>query len=209
MLMLERVLQPVGVCFRWRAAMVLDLADLAERPSVPAGYAIVPWERERLPEVTAVDWRAYRRTIDSVLYWRYFQSPAGCRRMWDEALRGRFGRFDAERTRLLVREGQVCGDVLCSLRTPVEGFIGNLAVLPEHRGGTGRALLLTALWAYQHAGFDRVSLAVTLANRRAYNLYTALGFRRRYLFPVASRPGAAAGGRDLWSAVSDQRRACP
>jgi ribosomal protein S18 acetylase RimI-like enzyme len=207
--MLERVLEPLGVCFRWRAAMVLQLADLAERPSLPAGYAIIPWERARLEEVTAVDWRAYRRTIDSVLYWRYFQSPAGCRRMWDEALRGRFGRFDADRTRLLVREGQVCGDVLCSLRTPDEGFIGNLAVLPEHRGGTGRALLLTALRAYQDAGFDRVSLAVTLANRRAYNLYTALGFRRRYLFPVASRPGAAAAGSEPWPAVGDQRRACP
>jgi ribosomal protein S18 acetylase RimI-like enzyme len=176
---------------------------------VPAGFAIVPWDGERLDQVMAVDWQAYRRTIDSVLYWRYFQSPAGCRRMWEEALRGRFGAFDGERTRLLVRDGQVCGDVLCSLRTRDEGFIGNLAVLPEHRGGTGRALLLSALWAYREAGFAHVSLAVTLANRRAYNLYEALGFRRRYLFPVASRPGLAAGGSEAWSTVSDQRKAFP
>jgi ribosomal protein S18 acetylase RimI-like enzyme len=68
---------------------------------------------------------------------------------------------------------------------------------------------LSALWAYREAGFERVSLAVTLANGRAYNLYTALGFQRRYLFPVASRPGLAAGGSETWSAISDQRKAFP
>jgi ribosomal protein S18 acetylase RimI-like enzyme len=203
------VLEPWGICFRWRAAMVLRLAELTERPRLPAGYTIARWDREHLDPVSAVDWRAYQRTIDAALYWRYFQSAPGCRRLWEEALRGRFGAFDAERTALLLRDGSLCGDVLCSVRTPDEGFIGNLAVLPEHRGGTGRALLLTALWAYRDAGFERVSLAVTLANRRAYRLYAALGFRRRYLFPVASRPGRAAGAREAWSTTRDQRQALP
>lgn len=186
---MERILEPLGVCFRWRAAMGLRLADLREEAALPAGYEIVPWDPARLDEVAEVDWYAYRRTIDATLYWRYFRSPRDCRRMWEEAKRGKFGFFDAERTRLLLHEGKVCGDVLCVVRPSGEGFIGNLAVLPEHRGGTGRALLLSALWEYRRAGFERVSLAVTLANQRAYQLYVATGFRRLYRFPVATRPG--------------------
>lgn len=201
--MLERLLEPFGVCFRWRAAMALRLADLTERASLPAGYAIVPWDPARLDEVAAVDWQAYRHTIDAILYWRYFRSPTDCRRMWEEALKGRFGLFDAERTRLLLRDDRVCGDVLCVVRPSGDGFIGNLAVLPEHRGGTGKALLLTALWAFRDAGFERVSLAVTLANQRAYRLYTAIGFQRLYRFPVATRPGPLVDGHWRTAGRSD------
>src|SRR5436309_819556 len=131
--------------FRWRAAMTIELRDLRQRPRLPDGYHIEAWEPRLLDAVALVDHRAYRETIDGALYWRYFCSPEGCRRMWEEAFRGRFGAFDAERTRVLYHGDQVCGDVLCCNRTAQEGFIGNLAVLPEDRGGTGRALLLSAL----------------------------------------------------------------
>jgi hypothetical protein len=151
--MLERVLEPFGVCFRWRAAMTLRLADLTERAALPAGYTLAPWDPGRLDEVAVVDWQAYQRSIDATLYWRYFRAPRECRRMWEEALRGRFGLFDGERTRLLLHGDRVCGDVLCLIRPSGDGFIGNLAVLPEHRGGTCRALLLSALWAFRDAGF--------------------------------------------------------
>lgn len=191
--MLERALEPLGVCFRWRAAMGLRLADLSQRAVLPAGYRIVDWNPSYLDHVAEVDWRAYRHSIDATLYWRYFRFPRDCRRMWEEALKGKFGFFDAERTRLLLYEGRVCGDILCVVRPSGEGFIANLAVLPEHRGGTGRALLLTSLWGYREAGFERVTLAVTLANRPAYRLYSAVGFRRLYGFPAATRPGPWGG----------------
>jgi ribosomal protein S18 acetylase RimI-like enzyme len=198
---MERFLEPLGVCFRWRAAMGLRLADLTEPAPPPSGYEIVPWDPACLNRVAEVDWHAYRNTIDATLYWRYFRSPRDCRRMWEEAQRGKFGVFDRERTRLLLCEGRICGDILSVVRPTGDGFIANLAVLPEHRGGTGRALLLSALWAFREAGFERVTLAVTLANEQAYRLYTAVGFRRLYRFPVATRPGPwgppwrTAGGR--------------
>jgi ribosomal protein S18 acetylase RimI-like enzyme len=187
--MWEKALEPFGICYRWRAAMVVRLADLADRPVLPDGYTLAPFDPARLDQIAVVDWQAYRGTVDAALYWRYFRSPLGTRRLWDEALRGRFGAFDPERTRLLLHEDRLCGDVLCAVRTRREGFIGNLAVLPEHRGGLGRALLLSALWAHREAGFEHVSLAVTLANERALHLYTTLGFRVRNRFPVATRPG--------------------
>lgn len=186
--MIAGFLSHFGIVFRWRAAMRLSLADLREQPTLPEGYHIVPWDESRLREVAAVDHRAYRGTIDGLLYERYFSSVEGCLRMWQESVGGRFGQFDPARTLLLMRDEVVCGDVMASVTRTDEAFIGNLAVDPGHRGGTGRALLLTCLWMYRQAGFQRVSLAVTFDNRRAFRIYESLGFRVAGRFPVMCRP---------------------
>jgi ribosomal protein S18 acetylase RimI-like enzyme len=185
---MTRVLERFGVVYRWRAGMTLDLRRLTERPRLPAGYEIAAWDPERLAEVADLDYQAYRDTVDARLYWQYFSTPAGCERMWREAMAGKFGRFDPQRTLLLLREGRVCGDLMASMRSVREGFIGNLAVLPECRGGTGTALLLSGLWRYREVGFERVSLAVTLDNERALHIYRRLGFQVTGRFPLITRP---------------------
>jgi len=182
--LLGRLLAPFGVIYRWRAAMALALEGLTEPPRFPEGYSVTPWDPVWLDCLGEIDRRSYAGTIDAALYSRYFCSAAGSRRLWDEALRGRFGRFDAERTLLLLRDGEPRGHLMASIRSPREGFIGDLAVLPEDRGGTGRALLLESLWRYRRAGFQWVTLAVTLENHRAVHLYESLGFKIRYKFPV-------------------------
>ncbi|MCC2669160.1 MAG: putative n-terminal acetyltransferase [Armatimonadetes bacterium] len=184
----NRLLERCGVIARWRAGMTLDLSRLTEPPVLPEGYEIVEWDPARLPEIAWVDHLAYRDTLDARLYWQYFSTPAGCELMWREALEGKFGRFDAQRTLILIRDGRVCGDIMASIRNPSEGFVGNLAVSPEHRGGTGRALLLSCLWRFRDAGFERVSLAVTLDNQPAYRLYSRLGFVMNNRFPLVARP---------------------
>lgn len=189
-------LAPFGVLYRWRAAMALPLERLSELPRFPAGYSVIPWDpvwRDRLCEI---DRLSYAGSIDAALYSVYFRTAAGSRRLWDEALRGRFGRFDPERTLLLIRGGEPRGHLMASMRSSREGFIGDLAVLPEDRGGTGRALLLECLWRYRRAGFQCVTLAVTLENQRALRLYESVGFTTRYKFPVmAWRPSLAAHWR--------------
>jgi ribosomal protein S18 acetylase RimI-like enzyme len=187
---MNQVLERFGVLCRWRAGMTLDLRRLSERPALPAGYEIVEWDAARLGEVAHVDWLSYRNSLDAKLYWQYFSTPAGCELMWREAIAGKFGRFDPQRTLLLMKDGRVCGDVMASARTPREGFIGNLAVEPRHRGGTGVALLMECLWRYKDAGFERVSLAVTLDNVRAYRLYSKLGFVISGRFPLIARPSS-------------------
>src|SRR5437667_9983613 len=89
-----------------------------------------------------------------------------------------------------MRDGEPRGHLMACMRTTREGFVGNLAVLPEDRGGTGRALLLECLWRYRSAGFHSVSLAVTIDNKRALHLYQSVGFTVRCRFPVLaySRP---------------------
>jgi len=195
--LMNQVLERFGILCRWRAGMSLDLRLLQERPHLPPGYELVSWDAHRLWEVACMDHRAYAGTLDARLYWQYFSTPEGCERMWREAIAGKFGRFDPERTLLLLHQGRICGDIMASIRTPREGFIGNLAVEPQHRGGTGTALLLECLWRYREAGFDRVSLAVTLENERAYHLYSRLGFVVSGQFPLVTRPGEQArNGRD-------------
>jgi ribosomal protein S18 acetylase RimI-like enzyme len=183
-----------GYICRWRAGMMLDLRQLQERPRLPDSYSILPWDPSRLREVAESDYLAYRDTLDADLYSQYLASIPGCERMWREALHGKFGRFDALRSALLVKDGRVCGDVMAAVRSPREAFIGNLAVAPGHRGGTGSALLLHCLWQYKEAGFQRVGLAVTLENHRAYQLYQRLGFVKNGEFPLVARP---AGGTQL------------
>jgi ribosomal protein S18 acetylase RimI-like enzyme len=181
-----RLLEPFGVICRWRAAMAVALEGLSERPRFPDGYTVVNWDPIWLDRVGEIDQRSYAGTVDAALYGRYFRSAAGSRQLWHEALRGRFGRFDTERSLLLMRDGEPRGHLMASMRTSREGFVGNLAVLPEDRGGTGRALLLECLWRYRNAGFQSVSLAVTLDNKRALHLYQSLGFTVRYRFPVVA-----------------------
>jgi ribosomal protein S18 acetylase RimI-like enzyme len=182
--LLARLLAPFGVVYRWRAAMTLPLDTLSEPPRFPAGYTPVSWNPVWLERLGEIDRRSYAGTIDAALYGRYFCSAEGARRLWQEALDGRFGRFDTERTLLLMRDGEPRGHLMASMRSSREGFIGDLAVLPEDRGGTGRALLLECLWRYRQAGFQCVTLAVTLDNHRALRLYESLGFTMRYKFPV-------------------------
>jgi ribosomal protein S18 acetylase RimI-like enzyme len=179
-----RLLEPFGVICRWRAAMGLSLETLAEQPRFPVGYSVATWDPIWLDRAGEIDQRSYAGTVDAALYGQYFRSAAGSRQLWHEALRGRFGRFDTERSLLLMRDGEPRGHLMACIRTAREGFIGNLAVLPEDRGGTGRGLLLECLWRYRNAGFQSVSLAVTLENKRALSLYESLGFKIRYKFPV-------------------------
>ena len=114
----NQLLERFGVLYRWRAGMMLDLRRLPERQPLPEGYEILRWDPSRLGEVAELDYQAYRGTLDARLYWQYFSSAAGCEVMWREAIAGKFGRFDTDRTLLLARAGKLCGDVMASIRSP-------------------------------------------------------------------------------------------
>jgi len=183
--LLTRILDGWGFVYRIRATMALDLRQPLPAPRLPPAYHVIPWDESRLAEVARVDHAAYAGTIDARLYGAYFRSPRGCERMWREAIEGRFGRFEPEFTLLLMQGEQVCGDIMIARRGSTEAFIANLAVAPRHRGGTGKALLLSALEKLQQAGVRRISLAVTPDNERAFGLYQRLGFRVTSYFPMA------------------------
>src|SRR4051812_49191552 len=86
--LLADTLERCGVLCRWRAGMVLDLRLLRDHPRLPPGYEIAAWDQARLKEVAEADYLAYRGSLDALLYWDYFSSPAGCERMWRGAPAG-------------------------------------------------------------------------------------------------------------------------
>lgn len=70
-----------------------------------------------------------------------------------------------------------------------EGWIKNVAVLPDYRGtGLGRALLLTALTRYEEKRRKWAGLGVDLSNPTgAYRLYTSIGMSPVYEADVYER----------------------
>src|SRR5205807_1830591 len=110
--LLTRLLAPWGAICRWRAAMGLSLNSLTEEAKLPEGYEFLSWDPVWLHHLSEIDWRSYAGTIDSALYGRYFHTPEGSRRLWQEAISGRFGCFDPERTLLLMHDSEPHGHVM-------------------------------------------------------------------------------------------------
>jgi ribosomal protein S18 acetylase RimI-like enzyme len=164
---------PLNFC--WRVGMELGLGQSSELPRLPSEYRLGPWERARLDELAEVEYRSYLGSEDARCFPDALSTVDRCWNSLSEALKPK--RFDPERSLFLLRGEQLCGHLLAWCLDHRVGFIHDVAILPEHRGGTGRAMLLECLNRYQRAGFRRVGLSVTTANSRALHLYERLGFR--------------------------------
>ena len=73
--------------------------------------------------------------------------------------------------------GTVCGyaGLICAAD---EGFVTNIAVLPQHRRqGAGRALVKALADYAKSSSFSFITLEVRLSNTAAISLYTSLGFQ--------------------------------
>lgn len=74
-------------------------------------------------------------------------------------------------------EGVVCGyaGLICAAD---EGFVTNIAVLPQYRRqGVGRALVKALADYARESHFAFITLEVRLSNMAAISLYTSLGFQ--------------------------------
>jgi mycothiol synthase len=173
-----QTLRDAGFSFvRRHARMRIKLDD----PQPPAGAPIRPLRNEdeeemrRFHEVMVVGFEHTPGHVPGYEAWR-----ASLRdETWDEWFVATAG------------DGSIVG-VLQSSNQSVgndEGWIKNLAVLPEHRGsGLARALLLTALTKYTEKGRTWAGLGVDLSNPTgAYRLYTAIGMAPVYEADVYER----------------------
>ena len=76
-------------------------------------------------------------------------------------------------------ERKVIGTIACYLKSPEEGYIRGMAVLPEWQGkGVAQRLLETAEAEVQRRGCSRVSLDTTDPLQRAIRFYEKQGYRR-------------------------------
>lgn len=176
---LEGVLARQGYHSFLRARMRLDLAALQAQPLPPAGYALSPWQDQRLEEAATLTEESHRGTDDAALY-PEFSGPTGAQSMLERIVAGEFGPFDAALAPMALAGDALAAFCLSVWHTafPDQGFILDLAVAPAHRRrGLGRALVVATAQAFRQAGATALGLAVTLSNEPALRLYQGLGFQ--------------------------------
>lgn len=154
--------------------------EIVPSPRIPPGHRLATVRSVPLERLSALHLRSFRGSPDERLV---ASSPGEDRRVLQEILASRLGRFLDEASTVLVDpEGAPVGFVLTAEQDPRRAVFLDLVVDPAlHRHGFGRFLLvwaLRALWAF---GFETGRLWVTDANEAARALYDHLGFR-----PVAA-----------------------
>jgi ribosomal protein S18 acetylase RimI-like enzyme len=160
-----------------RFRMELDLAAGMERPCLPPGYTLLPWDNSLLESHAATLFECFHDEIDAVVF-PSLGSRAGCSYLMTEICRK--PGFTPGATWLATHDGVFCATVQGVRERNGMGAIQNLGVTAGHRGRRlGTALLLLALHGFLRAGLGRAFLEVTAQNDGAVRLYRRLGFRRR------------------------------
>jgi GNAT superfamily N-acetyltransferase len=146
----------------------------------PAGYRLLPWQPELLPDHAEAKYLSFRDEIDADVF-NCLASFDGCQRLMQEIC-WKDG-FLPEATWLAASTSngrtEICGTIQGIRATHKYGAIQNVGITPAHRGrGVGSALIFAALAGFQQASLSRVYLEVTAQNDGAVRLYKRLGFRR-------------------------------
>ncbi len=184
-----------------RGRMVLPLETPVPEAIVPAGYRLLPWQDDRLPDAAALLQEVHAGPEDLALY-PDLATVEGAERLLRRCLEGEFGLFKSALSFMALAEEEhdparprLAGLCLSVWHPgyPGQGFILDLGVAAAHRRkGLGRALVLTTARAFARAGATALGLAVNLSNRPAVSLYESLGFHLEERFLVFQRPALPA-----------------
>lgn len=176
-----------------RAYMVRILAGGVQAHGVRAPYRVDAWDGRKLPDLALVHNAAYAQTVERELFPAALGSPGAClnylRSTVDTAGQGRLFSFSPSASCLLMLGHQVCGGILVSVGAQKTALVESIAVQPEHQGGTGRALLESAMERLVNQGCTTLGLHVTRANTRARALYERCGFVECASFSAADPLG--------------------
>jgi ribosomal protein S18 acetylase RimI-like enzyme len=160
-----------------RFKMEAELAPAPPAPSLPDGYAFVPWHDGLLRDHADALFASFHETIDAVVF-PSLGDASGCYFLMTEI--SRKSGFLPCATWLLAGPSGFCGTVQGVREAGGVGAIQNLGIAAGHRNrGLGSVLLLQALEGFRRAGLKRALLEVTAQNEGAIRLYRRLGFCRR------------------------------
>jgi len=141
-------------------------------------YQFGCWRPELMSPAAEVVYDSYIDSPDEQLC-RDYQSRKGCVRFVKNLIESpTCGHFSQEDTRVAWdRRGQLCGVLMASTIDTTTGMVPQLSVRRDCQGkGLGFSLLTQYLRATSERGLERVSLSVSKANTKAYDLYKRLGF---------------------------------
>jgi GNAT superfamily N-acetyltransferase len=166
------------VAYFKRYRMEMDLVGpLPPVPSLPVGYAWIPWEDRLLDAHADVKCQCFRDDLDGIVF-PNLANRIGCERLMREIC-VRPG-FRPQSTWLIAHGESYVATVQGVADRIGAGSIQNLGVIPSYRGrGLGTALLLQALHGFRLTGLGRATLEVTAQNDTAIRMYRQVGFRFR------------------------------
>jgi ribosomal protein S18 acetylase RimI-like enzyme len=157
-----------------RQRMLARMGDLPRVRLPRRGYRAVGWD----PSLTSAHARVLHRGFADTLDGRFFErlrTLVGCEDLMADLVVQ--PGFAGPASLLTLHGGRPVAAVQAFVRPGGSGEIGNLAVVPEHRGrGIGRWLLARSLRALVRSGVTTVELTMTRSNRTAWRTYTSLGF---------------------------------
>ncbi|MBS2031699.1 MAG: GNAT family N-acetyltransferase [Deltaproteobacteria bacterium] len=157
--------------FAWRVEMARELASALPEPELPRGMLFVDFRPVQLPKLARVEHRAFAGGADAKIFREHLQNEHACQLAWKTRRD-----FDPRTSVVLQQGAEPVGFVRAGGARGV-AVIDCVAVVPELRGGTGRALMLEALRRMRALRFEVALLTVTAENATAVRLYERLGFR--------------------------------
>ena len=112
---------------------------------------------------------------------------------YDPAIFTTFYEYHSRTTLVAESMGTVVGFILGFKHTPFEGRIFWLAVRPGYQNrGVATRLLTSVLRTFRLMGAVSATLEVRVSNKKAQNLYSAIGFEMTGIFPGYYSDGEAA-----------------
>ncbi|MBI3823277.1 MAG: GNAT family N-acetyltransferase [Planctomycetes bacterium] len=161
-----------------RYRMELDLvAPLPAVPSLPAGFAWIPWEERLIDAHADVKCQCFKDELDGIVF-PNLSNRAGCERLMRDICE-RSG-FRPQATWLIAHNEIYVATVQGVADRVGNGSIQNLGVIPAYRGQhLGLAILLQALHGFRLTGLAKATLEVTAQNENAIRMYRQVGFRFR------------------------------
>jgi ribosomal protein S18 acetylase RimI-like enzyme len=179
---------PNHVTYYKRYRMEMDLiGPLPPVPSLPEGFAWIPWEERLLEAHSDVKFQCFRAELDGVVF-PNLSNRTGCERLMREIC-NRPG-FRPQSTWLIAHGETYVATVQGIADRIGNGGIQNLGVIPGYRGlGLGSALLLQALHNFRLTGLAKATLEVTAQNEIAIRMYRQAGFRfRKTIYKMTEQP---------------------
>jgi ribosomal protein S18 acetylase RimI-like enzyme len=169
----------------WREFLRRGLHQLPGGVRATASVFMEPWRQSDLHEATAILQQAYAGGVDAEIDEQY-GSLEGCQTVLDEILnQGSCGPLIAEASGLARQRGRGLGFVLVTEISPHQAHLTQIAVVPAcQQQGVGRGLLDYSLRRLTAERFETLSLIVSRANARAFELYQRMGFAPVLSFPV-------------------------
>ncbi|MGE3540050.1 MAG: GNAT family N-acetyltransferase [Candidatus Tectimicrobiota bacterium] len=179
------VFEQAGFCTYWRTFLRVALQQASWPVPHTPPLQLLPWQSASLEREAILMAAAYAQTVDIQLNALY-RTSEGCHAVLDSLVnQGGCGQLVAEASACAYIQGQEVGFVLITEISPRQGHVAQIAVAPASQGqGIGQALLAYALSQLASLRFHTLSLIVSQANRRALQLYQAVGMRPVLSFPV-------------------------